>query len=350
VVRGGAEIAVHLNRSVLEAHGGDNSFALKTLDFTNHFTNAFNEVSWQKILDIVQEKYPELYPYVKMCYAETPLLWWDGYRMMSAWGFQQGEPLGPLRFGLVMHPVLAEVAKQVVAEFPDLTVEGVFELFTFYLDDGYVVAMHAALICLGELLAPHGILLDDLPSPGISSSQDSASTTQVLVDTLACSVPRHLHNLAHDSGAHLNFAKSPAWWPTAPSADILQKYEGAGVPPLRMEGVLGLKVPVGSDTCVWTQLVNKVEELRTRMQELGDFQDTQAALLILRVCMDVCRVNILLRALPKPLVKNAADVFDGLTQGDLRFYLLRCASRSGLDRGLAAHLDTRLPGTWVDFR
>jgi hypothetical protein len=70
-VRGGAEIAVHLVRSVVEAHGGDDSFALRTFDFTN----AFNEVSRQKILDFVSEKSPELYPYVKMCYAKTSDLW-----------------------------------------------------------------------------------------------------------------------------------------------------------------------------------------------------------------------------------------------------------------------------------
>jgi hypothetical protein len=188
-------------------------------------------------------------------------------------------------------------------EFSDLTVEGVFKLFIFYLDDGYVVAKHEVLIRLGELLAPNGILLDDLPSPGISSSQDSATTMQVLVDSLACSVPRHLHNLAHDSGVHLNKAELPSWWPTAPSADVLQKYEAAGVPFLRTEGVLALKVPIGSDTYVRTQLVNKVEDLRTRMQVMGYFQDTQVAVLILRVCMGVCRVNFLLRALPQPLVK-----------------------------------------------
>jgi Reverse transcriptase (RNA-dependent DNA polymerase) len=129
-VCGGAEIAVHLVRSVVEAHGGDDSFALRTFDFTN----AFNEVSRQKILDIAQEKYPELYPYVKMCYAKTSHVWWDGHRMMSAWGVQQGDPLGPLLFCLVIHPVLTEVAKHVVVEFPDLTVEGVFNLFIFYLD------------------------------------------------------------------------------------------------------------------------------------------------------------------------------------------------------------------------
>jgi hypothetical protein len=263
---------------------------------------------------IVQEKYPELYPYVKMCYAKISHPWWDGDRMMSALEVQQGGPLGPLLFCLVIHPVLTEVAKQVVADFPDLTVEGAFKLFIFYLDDGYVFSKHAVLNRLGELLAPHGILLDDLPSPGISSSQHSASTTQVLVDTLACSVPRHLHNLAHDSGAHLNMTKSPAWWPNAPSADIIQKYEAAGVPFLRTEGVLVLKVPVWSDKHVRTQLVNKVEELRIRMQVLGDFQDTHAPHLMLRVCIGVCRVNFLLRVLPHPLEKDAADGFDDLLQ------------------------------------
>jgi hypothetical protein len=129
--------------------------------------------------------------------------------MTSAWGIQQGDLLGPLLFCLVIHLVLTEVAKQVVAEFPELTVEGVFKLFIFYLDDGYVVAKHEVLIRLGELLVQHGILLDDLPSPGISSSQGSTSTTQVLVNSLPCSVPRHLHNLVQDSGAHLNIVNSP---------------------------------------------------------------------------------------------------------------------------------------------
>jgi hypothetical protein len=78
-VRGDAEIAVHLVCSVVEAHGGDDLFALRTFAFTN----AFNEVSRQKILDFVHDKYPEL---VKMCYAKTSHLWWDGHRMMSAWG------------------------------------------------------------------------------------------------------------------------------------------------------------------------------------------------------------------------------------------------------------------------
>jgi hypothetical protein len=47
---------------------------------------------------------------------------------------------------------------------------------------------------------------------------------------------------------------------------------------------------------------------------LGDLQDTLTALLDLRVCIGVCRVNFLLCALPQTLLKDAADVFDDLMQ------------------------------------
>jgi hypothetical protein len=87
--------------------------------------------------------------------------------VISAWGVQR-DPLGPLLFCLVTHPILTEVAKQVVAEFPELAVEGVYYPFIFYLDDGYVTAKLDILLRLGELLGPHGILLDVLPQPGIS--------------------------------------------------------------------------------------------------------------------------------------------------------------------------------------
>jgi hypothetical protein len=270
---------------------------------------------------------------VKMCYAKTSYLWWDGHRMVSAWGVHQGDSLGRFLFCLVIHPLLTEVAKKVVAEFPDLTMEGVFKLFIFYLDDGYVVAKNVVFLRLGELIAPRGILLTVLPSPGISSSQESASTTQILVDSLACSVPRHLHNLAHDSGACLNMDKSPAWWPIAPSADQLHEYESTGISQDGSGACVDL--PVGSDTCLRTQLVNMVDELRTRMEVLGYFQDTQAALLFLRIFMRVCCVIFLLRALPQPLAKDAVDVFHDLMQETF---------------ASAAHLDTRLSGTWVDFR
>jgi hypothetical protein len=45
-VRGGAEIAVHLFRSAVEAHGGDSSFALWTFDFINAFKESPSRKFW----------------------------------------------------------------------------------------------------------------------------------------------------------------------------------------------------------------------------------------------------------------------------------------------------------------
>jgi hypothetical protein len=87
-VHGGAEIAAHLVRSVVEAHGGDASFALRTFAFSN----PFNEVSGQKILGIAQEQYTELLSVREdvLCESLSPLVGWaqDDVRM----GGPAGEP------------------------------------------------------------------------------------------------------------------------------------------------------------------------------------------------------------------------------------------------------------------
>jgi hypothetical protein len=102
-------------------------------------------------------------------------------------------------------------------------------------------------------------------------------------------------------------AKSPAWWPIAPSADILEEYESTGISQDGRDACVEL--PIGSDSCLRTQLVNMVDELRTRMEVLGDFQDTQADILFLRICMGVCCVTFLLRECRNPLRKLRLTLF-----------------------------------------
>jgi hypothetical protein len=149
------------------------------------------------------------------------------------------------------------------------------------------------------------------------STHEPVSTTKVVVDALACSEPWQLPNVAHDSSAHLNMANSPVWRSNAPSAEILQKHEAARVAFLRSEGVLVLKRPVGSGDYVRAHMVNKVDELRPHMQVLGEVQDTQAALLILRLSIGVCSVVFLHRTLPQPLVEEPATAFEGLMHGTM---------------------------------
>lgn len=314
-ISGGAEFVVHLVRSVVNDLGDSSAYALRTFEYRN----AFNKVSRQRIMEVVARDFPELLPYVEMCYSKASHLWWQGHRISSAWGVQQGDPIGPLLYCVVVHPILCAVARQIVAEFPDLDKADVFKLFVCYLDDGYIVACHDALLRVGELLAEHDIELASLPTadgqniPGQVCTvpvSDQEVGTQVVVKNLRCIVPRHLYNLAFESGGHLNVAKSPAWWPTRPSEEVLARYEASGVKFTEGDGTLVLKVPVGFDTYATSQVMSRIEDLQPRMATLANFVDTQTALLILRVCMGTCRVNYLLRALPQPLVAAASRSFD----------------------------------------
>ena len=62
--------------------------------------NAFNLVSRQAFLDA------DLLPWVFWCYGVHPFLW---YPLSSESGVQQGDPLGPLIFALVLHKVISAI-------------------------------------------------------------------------------------------------------------------------------------------------------------------------------------------------------------------------------------------------
>lgn len=82
--------------------------------------NAFNSIFRSEMLKKVKERFPRLYPYIYQCYATHSNLFFGDWKIDSATGCQQGDPLGPL-FCLVINECIQELLS---------------ELNAWYLDDG----------------------------------------------------------------------------------------------------------------------------------------------------------------------------------------------------------------------
>lgn len=77
------------------------------------FTNAFNMVSRDVMLQCVVLEMPELLSFVNLCYADSSHLLFGDHLLSSDEGVQQGDPLGPLLFCLT----ILRLAKSMSSEF-----------------------------------------------------------------------------------------------------------------------------------------------------------------------------------------------------------------------------------------
>jgi hypothetical protein len=95
---------------------------------------AFNSVSRSVLLRIVQHCIPEVYNYVNVSLNIESLLFFGNNTMLSKEGVQQGDPLSPYFFSLVLHSLLLRLAK----------IPGHFQVW--YLDDGVLIGDQQSLI------------------------------------------------------------------------------------------------------------------------------------------------------------------------------------------------------------
>ena len=95
----GAEAAAHSARRYLANLHPDH--VILKLDFKN----AFNSIRRDKMLEIAKLHTPELFPFIYSCYSASSSLYFHDTIISSAEGVQQGDPLGPLLFCLVIFPL-----------------------------------------------------------------------------------------------------------------------------------------------------------------------------------------------------------------------------------------------------
>ncbi|OXA43090.1 LINE-1 retrotransposable element ORF2 protein [Folsomia candida] len=102
-VKGGSEAGAHAARIFFNASHQTPQAFLKM-----DFRNAFNEIRRDVLLNIIKEKYPEYFPFISQCHSPSTLFY-GTTPIPSLRGCQQGDPLGPAFFSLVVHPILQAI-------------------------------------------------------------------------------------------------------------------------------------------------------------------------------------------------------------------------------------------------
>ena len=112
-VPGGCEAAIHAARRFVSDMSRDQ--VVVKLDFKN----AFNSIHRDIMLELVASELPELYHFCHLAYGASTTLQFGDEAIWSAEGVQQGDPLGPLLFCLVLHPILLSLDSPLKIGFMD---------------------------------------------------------------------------------------------------------------------------------------------------------------------------------------------------------------------------------------
>jgi len=91
----------------------EESFDFDAIGFKTDFINAFNSVQRNIFLQECAQKFPQIYKWVYFCYSQHSLLFFGDYTISSEAGVQQGDPLGPFLFCLVLQKLVLKISVEV---------------------------------------------------------------------------------------------------------------------------------------------------------------------------------------------------------------------------------------------
>ena len=224
--------------------------------------NAFNRVSRQAVLNACALHIPELLPWSQWCYGQHPALWHSLGTISSEIGVQQGDPLGPLLFCLVLQQIISAIAEDVDCES--------LLFHHWYIDDGVVAGPVAAIARVLAIIQESG--------PPI--------------------------------GLNINIAKCELF-SSRDLSSFPEEMRRSNVPHFEILGA-----PIGDLVFCAKFVAQKQSEASKLLKELeavGSI-DPQVALLLLRQCGSFCRLVHLARNTPPLLVNEAFALFDDCVQ------------------------------------
>ena len=259
----GAERIAHGLRTCIDQLWMEHDFGVLKVDMTN----AFNLVSRQAILSECAKHFPELLPWVCWCYGQHPRLWHSLGCLSSESGVQQGDPLGPMLFSLVLNFLVMKITRD--------SAYSNIPFHAWYLDDGAVAGPRSSLYRILTLLQEEG------PALGI------------IINLPKCEVfSRHGLDMFP-----LNIKKSDK-----PNMEILG-------------------IPIGDrDFC--SSISKKHSKAKILLSQLEEVRvvDPQVALILLRLCGSIRKLVHLARATPSTLTCKAFALIDD----DIRMSFCRC--------------------------
>ncbi|KAJ0770727.1 putative reverse transcriptase domain, exostosin [Helianthus annuus] len=254
-VSGGAEAILHSVNRVLSERHTDGSLAMLTVDFSN----AFNQVDRSALLREVRMRCPSISLWVEFLYGQPARLYLGDGHIWSTTGVQQGDPLGPLLFALVLHPLVHYIRDKCK-----------LLLHAWYLGDGTV----------------------------IGGSEEVAR----VLDIIKVSGPT--------LGLELNIKKTELFWPSCDGSKFREGLfpKDIGRP---LVGVKLLGGAVSRDASFYSGLAKKraakAVDLMRLLPKLGD---PQSELLLLRSCMGIAKLFFGLRTCQPVHMEDAALFFD----------------------------------------
>nr|GEV07469.1 hypothetical protein [Tanacetum cinerariifolium] len=119
-----SEGILHSVNRLIEACEDDIGLSMLLVDFKN----TFNLVDREVMLREVRLHCPAISRWVELCYSNPARLYYGEHILWSCQRVKQGDPLGPLLFFLVLHPLICKIRDSFN-----------LSLHAWYLDDGTIV-------------------------------------------------------------------------------------------------------------------------------------------------------------------------------------------------------------------
>ena len=216
--------------------------------------NAINNCGRHSFLNQLQKELLELYSWVLWCYHTIGELRFENCRLTSSAGVQQGDPLGPLLFSLVVMELMDELGPT-----PGIALQ------LWYLDDGIFIG-----IC-----------------PEVAS------------------LLRKLQSAGTSFGLQLNAAKCKVFWPSGDQS-FLEISSDVQRVDANKDGAEFLGSPVcGSKEFVDNSLAKRVDRDLECQQLLSDLGNSQVELHLLRSCLSLCKINHLISTVPSDVNRKS---------------------------------------------